>query len=343
MPATGTRYAADMTSAQGGAFPVRHTWFVGGVLLLATIVLGTALAQPGPLLFGGGIIATACFSTSLMVFAFGIRGSESVTARHPLGTIALALLAVWVLAWLVVTDVLGSSGSADTLSSALVVFSYVDPYLRFALALIAVIQIGRAGVVPAPWNWAPAWTLAALTVPWLASTIIVAATTGGSAIRTLLVLSSVDTLARVASAVFLGVLAIVLADRSLRPQSDDALGVAAGPPRRRLGPLTDVDVRPHLRVAFRLAEHFTGDGCDFAGAEEQELEHVRDRVALGPLEVGVRHDSGEVPDLEEHRGERVRDVAAPNREHPVAVLHLALNDELLFEFRGVGWDAPRGR
>ncbi|MET0844465.1 MAG: hypothetical protein ABWY23_11485 [Mycetocola sp.] len=206
-----------MTSPQGGSLIVRHTWFVGGVLLLATVVLGTALAQPGPLLFGGGLIATLCFSASLIVFAFGIRDSESVTARHPLGTIALILLAVWVVVGLVATDVFGSSVSADTLSPALVVFSYVDPYLRFALALIAVIQIGRARVVPVPWNWAPAWALVAVTVPWLASTIIVAATTGGSAIRTLLFLSSVDTLARVGSAVFLGVVAIVLADRSLRP------------------------------------------------------------------------------------------------------------------------------
>lgn len=221
-----------MTSPQGGALSVALAWFVGGVLLLATVVLGAVLEPPGPLLLGGGILATLCFSAALLVFAFGVRGSGSVTARRPLGTLALTLLAVWVVVGFVLTDVFGSSASADGVSPALVVFSYVDPYVRFALALVAVIQVGRAGVVPAPWNWAPAWTLAALTVPWLVSTVIVAATTEGSAITTLLFLSSVDTLARVGSAIFLGVLAIVLADRSRRSPDVGAFDAGVTRPAR---------------------------------------------------------------------------------------------------------------
>lgn len=224
-----------MTSPHDGALPVRHPWFIGGVLLLVSVVLSVTVAPQGPLLHGGGTVATLCFAASLLVFAYGVRGSGSVTARRPLGTAALTLLAVWALVG-VLTDLLGSSASAETLSPAVLVFSYVDPYLRFALALIAVIQIGRAAVVPVPWNWAAAWTLAGLTVPWLVSTIVVAATREGSAITPLLLLSSVDTLVRVAGAVFLGILAIVLADRSTRPPEAARRDVGAATSARKAEP-----------------------------------------------------------------------------------------------------------
>lgn len=72
----------------------RRAWFIGGVLLLATVVLGVALQPAVSLIVDGGTIGTTLFSASLLVFAFGIRGSGSVTARRPLGTAALTALAV---------------------------------------------------------------------------------------------------------------------------------------------------------------------------------------------------------------------------------------------------------
>ncbi|MET0934064.1 MAG: hypothetical protein ABWX56_10145 [Mycetocola sp.] len=199
----------------GGAIDVRHPWFIGGALLLATVVLGVVAVSPEAV-FLGGTLGPVLFAASLLVFAFGIRGSGSVTARRPLGTAALTVLAVWGLLDLALSDVFQTEMTGDGFPAAVTVFATVDPYVEFALSLVAVTQIIRAGVVPAPWNWAPAWALAALTVSWLVSALGAAATTPGSDMRVIFAVLTVDGLVRVTCAVVLGVLAIVLADRASR-------------------------------------------------------------------------------------------------------------------------------
>ena len=216
-----------MTSSHGGGFNIRHAWFIGGVLLLATVLADVAVGPPGPLVAIGGILGPVLFAGALLVFAFGIRGTGSVTARRPLGTAALTLLAAWILLQSVLTDVLGSSASADSIPALVITLSYVDPFLRFALSLIAVIQIARAGVVPSPWNWAPFWALGALTVPWLLGQVfVVVGTSPETEATTILFIATLDSLIRVGSATFLGVLAILLADRARRPQAVSARSTA---------------------------------------------------------------------------------------------------------------------
>lgn len=68
-----------------------------------------------------------------------------ITARRPLGTAALTALAAWVLLGQVLWPIF-RAGSADPGLSP--VLSYVDSLVQFTLALIAVVQITRAGVVP---------------------------------------------------------------------------------------------------------------------------------------------------------------------------------------------------
>ena len=67
----------------------RLAWVIGGALLIATVVVSTPLSW----YFGGGVITAVLFAAALLVFAFGIRGSGSVTGRRPLGTAALVVLA----------------------------------------------------------------------------------------------------------------------------------------------------------------------------------------------------------------------------------------------------------
>ena len=71
----------------------RHAWVIGGALLMGSVVVSAPLSP----YFGGGVIKAALFAAALVVFAFGIRGSGSVTARRPLGTTALVVLAELVL------------------------------------------------------------------------------------------------------------------------------------------------------------------------------------------------------------------------------------------------------
>lgn len=198
-----------------GTLDVRHPWFIGGALLLATVILGAVAVSPDSV-FIGGALGPVLFAASLLVFAFGIRGSGSVTARRPLGTATLTLLAAWVLLDPALSAIFRSELSGDVLPAALTVFSTVDPYVQFALALVAVTQILRSGAVPAPWNWAPAWALAALTLSWLVSAIVAAGTPAESDMTAIVAVVTVDGLVRASCAVVLGVLAIVLADRSRR-------------------------------------------------------------------------------------------------------------------------------
>jgi hypothetical protein len=196
-----------------------RAWFVGGTLLLATVPLGVVTNSTGAAIVGANTITTVLFSASLLVFAFGIRGSGSITARRPLGTTALAVLAIWVLLGWVLTDVVGASAPYDAPSAAMLMFGYVDAFVEFAVALVAVVQIARAGVVPSPWNWAPAWALLAMTVPWLLWQIIAAGATQETASTAIFFVSGVDGLVRVGSTMFLGVLAIVLSDRARREEA----------------------------------------------------------------------------------------------------------------------------
>ena len=198
--------------------PVSLALLIGGGLLLASVVI-TVIAQP-PLFPYAEMVGPAFFSAALLVFAFGVRGEGSVTARRPVGTTALALLAVWHLLGSVLYGVIGDDFSnAPTLFMA---FAYADSFVQFALALVAVMQIARLGAVPAPWNWVPAVIVAAVTVTWLLLQVLGggSATVDGPNLLTWL-LMGMDGLARIGGTVLLGVIAIVLADRVNRRATAD--------------------------------------------------------------------------------------------------------------------------
>ncbi|SDO51701.1 hypothetical protein SAMN05216368_12110 [Cryobacterium flavum] len=192
------------------ASPASLALLIGGGLLLASVVI-TVIAQP-PLFPYAEMVGPALFSAALFVFAFGVRGAGSVTARRPVGTIALALLALWLLLGSVSYGLIGDDFSnAPTLFMA---FAYADSFVQFALAVIAVMQIARLGAVPAPWNWLPAGIVAAVTVTWLLLQLLGGGspTIYGPNLLTWL-LTGLDGLARIGGTVLLGLIAIVLADR----------------------------------------------------------------------------------------------------------------------------------
>jgi len=198
----------------------RRAWLIGGVLFIAATVLGLVLSPVGL-----GIIGDVVFAAAVLVFAFGIRGAGSVTARRPLGTTALTVLAVWTvvgsaLITMLVTggfglEVVTDNGSA---TAPFLVANYVDIGVQFVASLIAVVQIGRAGVVPRPWNWAPAWALAAISIPWIIDRMLWVSQpvdVGAWAY----ILGSLDGLVRIGAGIFLGTLAIVLANIGSRSRT----------------------------------------------------------------------------------------------------------------------------
>ncbi len=87
--------------------------------------------------------------------------------------------------------------------------------MRVAAALVAVVRIGRARVVPAPWNWAPAWALAAIVLTGATGQMTALASAGSLDVA--MTLLTLDGLVRTAATVLLGVLSIVLATRQVPP------------------------------------------------------------------------------------------------------------------------------
>jgi hypothetical protein len=203
----------DIQAPDRTAPNAQRAWFIGGALLLATVVLTVADQPALSQIVNGPLIATALFSAALLVFAYGVRGAGSLTARRPLGTAALTVLAVWSLLESVLTGLLPSGFPNDAIPSTLLLFGYVDSLLRFAVALGAVVQIARVGALPPPRNWAPAVALAAVCIPWLLGQIGAVGASHGEPTTLMLAIGAMDGVGRIDSTVFLCVLAIVLADR----------------------------------------------------------------------------------------------------------------------------------
>ncbi|QTV79015.1 hypothetical protein [Microbacterium sp. NIBRBAC000506063] len=193
----------------------KRTWLVGGILLLIVVLLGLVREMVGPYLpwwVDRGLLAAA-----FVVFAIGLGRGGSVTGRRMLGTAALVILAVWQLLSPLLWRVLTPSEYESALG-VLRVLGTAEQALVFALALIAVVQIGRTAVIPGPWNWAPAWALAAVVAVQLVSALI-AATRGLLDHMLVIVFVGVGGVVAVAAQAFLGVLAIVLALRPVRPST----------------------------------------------------------------------------------------------------------------------------
>ena len=186
-----------------------RVWIVGGSLLLAAVVIGAGVATVWT---GAGVVRDVLIAAALLLFAVGVRGAGSITARRPVPTIALTVLAIslpvslWMTAILVPLD-----APLDLIAAA----TQATVLIQFACALIASIAIGRLAVVPSPFNWAPALALAAVTLSGVLQAVTAIAFTQNVQ-EVFVVLVGVDVIIRIGTLVALGVLAIVLGDRAAR-------------------------------------------------------------------------------------------------------------------------------
>jgi hypothetical protein len=188
----------------------RLAWSVGGVLLI-----GAALCEGLTWLLNipsGGFVSAVLYAIAALLFAFGIRGAGSVTGKRPLGTAALALLAVWCVAHWIVWNLLPLDATPPEGQGRLPVIA--DAFLGATLAVIACVAIARAKVVPAPWNWAPCWVLlAVLILPSLLRPLEMVAILSPVELPLLSALAESEGLVQWAAAVFMGITAILLATR----------------------------------------------------------------------------------------------------------------------------------
>lgn len=133
----------------------RLTWTIGGVGLIGAGVAGMLQsATPGTPLTGTlALLVDILWAAAVLVFAIGSSSHDSVTARRPLGTIALILLALWSPAMRVI------GLFQDPTNPTPIVPWEVTILVPLALSVVAVVQIARAGVVPRRWRWMPAIAL----------------------------------------------------------------------------------------------------------------------------------------------------------------------------------------
>ncbi|MDF2556095.1 MAG: hypothetical protein K0R60_1990 [Microbacterium sp.] len=220
----GTGAPGVASGAAGRAGGLARTLMIGGVLLIVSAV--AAFAAPNAfaaslpfhtVLYWGSVVA---FSTSVLVFAFGVGRGGSIVARRPLGVTAALVLALWpfverVLTWAMPFD----EGTAEFYQG----WGYVSLTVKIAAAVVLVVQIARAGVVTGRLRWAPAWALAAVVVPQILAQVLVIAM-GIDQSRTevdgLILLFGLGQLAAFAAPVTLGILAIVLAQRRPAPSGE---------------------------------------------------------------------------------------------------------------------------
>jgi hypothetical protein len=189
----------------------RRVWTAGGSLLIASVLISFGL-QAAFVPFAG-TLASVASAAALLLFALGFRGAGSVTARRPLGTSALVVLSVWSLVAPMIAALVVERDIDDGLA-----FGYGDILVQFVAALVAVTQIARAGVVLTPWNRAPALALAAMTASWAVLQVVAIGGTG-EVTPAVLSLMSLDGLVHMAAPLFLGVVAVVLANRARRPRT----------------------------------------------------------------------------------------------------------------------------
>lgn len=200
----------------------RRTWMTGGVMFVASALLGLGMVTVPGLPFS---ISQLLFHAGAVVFAIGLGRGGSVTGRRPLGTGAIIALAVWSLimapvAWMLVNS--AAPTDAGYLSTAAMVGT-ADQVVSLVLAIIAAVQIGRIAIVPKPWNWAPLWALGATVVAQLIPNLIAAA--GSISDQTLMgALFAVISLISASAVAFLGVVALVLA---LRPAAGETVVFAS--------------------------------------------------------------------------------------------------------------------
>jgi hypothetical protein len=129
----------------------RRAWLWAG-LLLAASALPALLGPPAAGQPWGAWGRDILFFAAMMLFALG---RDSVTARRPLGTIALIIFGAWQLAYDVLWLFVVPGGPEGPVARAVLPVMAAWPYAYLAVGILATAQIARAGVLHGRWRWVP--------------------------------------------------------------------------------------------------------------------------------------------------------------------------------------------
>ncbi len=94
-----------------------------------------------------------------------------------------------------------------------------------------------------------------------------------------------------------------------------------------------------FRILNGAAQDLVGERGDVAFAKKQEAEEVRDWIAFAPIEIGVRHFTGCLFEIDQEGGERIGNHRTRRPQDPMFTDAFAGYDKILPEVRGVaGFD-----
>ncbi|WP_156149299.1 hypothetical protein [Microbacterium foliorum] len=157
------------------------------------------------------LLGDVLWASAILILSIGLSREGSVVARKPLGVTASAVVAVWPLTTTLVS--LGITAQNPGQASPWQLWTYLSILVPFMFGVLTAVQVARTRVVPAPWNLAPLWALGVQTVAWVVPQLInVTAPATFAEMGT--VIPALGTLGFLATTLGLGVVAIVLSNRS---------------------------------------------------------------------------------------------------------------------------------
>lgn len=194
--------------------PRRISWLVGGIGLIACGVVGVIRAST---LGSSGtntvltLISDLLWASSILLLAVGLSREGSVVARKPLGLVSTAAVAIWPVFYTLVR--LFAVRDTPQQADAWLFWDYLSTFLPLVIGLIGAMQVARAGVVPAPWNWAPMWAFGFQSLMWVLPQLIGSASPSAF-IEISSLVSALGILGFLATTLGLGVVAVALASRT---------------------------------------------------------------------------------------------------------------------------------
>lgn len=157
------------------------------------------------------LLSDVLWASAILILSIGLGREGSVVARKPLGLASSAVVALWPLIDTLVSLFAGPQNLEQ--AEAWVWWIYLSMGVTLTAGLIAAMQVARARIVPTPWNWAPLWALSAQTAVWVVPQMInVASPTAFIEMAT--GFSALGTLGFLITTLGLGILAVVLSNRS---------------------------------------------------------------------------------------------------------------------------------
>lgn len=192
----------------------RFTWLIGGIGLIACGIVGVTRGSvpgaPGAILLLT-LVGDVLWAGSILILSIGTSREGSVVARKPLGLTASVVVAVWPLTNTLVAPIVSPQSPAQ--AGAWQLWTYLSLVVPLVSGLIAAMQVARIRIVPAPWSWAPLWALGVRTVAWLVPQLIGVAAPG-TLTELATVIPLLGTLGFLSTTLGLGILAVVLSNRS---------------------------------------------------------------------------------------------------------------------------------